>query len=53
MSAESTCWQLEQRFAHMLGAVADLSRAGGQAEVVVCVAAVQLCWLVEALKMVT
>lgn len=38
----STCWQLERRFAHMLHAVGDLSGAGGQGEVVVCVAAVQL-----------
>lgn len=41
----STCWQLEQRFAHMLSAVGDLIGAGGQVEVVVCVAVVQvLCW---------
>lgn len=37
----STCWQLEQRFAHVLSAVGDLSWAGGQVEVVVCAAAVQ------------
>lgn len=38
----SFCWQLERRFAHMLGAVDDLSGAGGQVEVVVCIAAVQV-----------
>lgn len=37
--AGSTCWQLEQRFAHMLCAVGG---AGGQVEVVVCGAAVQV-----------
>lgn len=36
----------------MLGAVDDLSGAGGQV-VVICVAAVQLVGLVEALKMLT
>lgn len=38
----SICWQLEHRFAHMLGAVGDLSVAGGQVEVVVCVTPVQV-----------
>lgn len=37
----------------MLSAVDDLSGAGGQVEVVVCVAAVQLVGLVEAVKMLT